>query len=172
MNINITARKVRISKGLKDYITEKLSKSQKYFSHIIKIDVILSQQKYVYSAEVLLHLAGQVVKITQDASDFRSAIDIAAGKIDRQLVKQKEKMKLNRRKNTAAEEDGYAPLDELFLDVNKRKLSPEEISIDEAKKRIEKYGYVFWVFVNRENSRLSVLYRKEDLAFGLIEIEK
>lgn len=172
MNINITARKVRIPKGLIDYINEKFSKCQKYFSHIIKIDVILSQQKYVYSVEVLLNVASQIVRINQNASDFRSAVDLAADKLERQLVKQKEKLKMRRRKAKNSADENYILMDELFLDMNRRKLIPEVISIEEAKNRIDKYSYAFWIFLNRENSRLSVIYRKADLTYGLIEIEK
>ena len=172
MDIKITARKVKVTKGLLDYINEKLSKCQKYFSHITRIDVILSQQKYVYSVEVLLHLAGQTLKINQDASDFRSAVDLTFDKIERQLVKQKEKLKLRRRKAKSPVDESYVQIDQLLLDMNRRKLIPEVISIEEAKNRIEKYSYVFWIFVNRVNSLLSVIYRKADLTYGLIEIEK
>jgi len=172
MNINITARKVRVPKGVIDYVNEKFSRCQKYFARINNIDVVLSQQKYICTIEAVLNVAGQIIRINQDASDFRSAVDMAVSKIERQLVKQKEKMKSRRRKGRVVPEEGYAQVDDLFLDMNKRKLVPEVTTIDAARDRLDKYNYMFWIFTNGENSRLSVIYRKADLTYGLIEIEK
>jgi putative sigma-54 modulation protein len=172
MNINITARNVKIPQSVTDYANEKLSRCQKYFSNIIKIDVVLSKQKYLCAVEIIIKVSRQTLKINQEAADFRSAIDLAVDKIERQLTKQKEKMKERRRDaKTADSVKAYVPIEDVLVEFDTRQLKPAGMSVNDAKDRLEKHDYLFWIFVNKDNSKLSVMYRRADQTYGLIEIK-
>jgi len=172
MVINIRSIKVKVPETLLDYINEKLSKSQKFFAGISKIEVFLSREKYLYCAEIVINLLGQTLKVKKKSSDFSSAVDMAVNKVEQQLVKEKEKVKEHRKtgKYLLQEESFQIPLDSLNLD--KKKFTPEVLTVNEAMDKMADNDYVFWIFINSENNKLSVVHKKYDSSYGLIEIEK
>lgn len=98
MNIEITGRHDNNSKEIKEYAKEKAKKVLKYFKNITKVEVILDTEKDNHSAEMIIsasrgtQLVGQVVH-----TDIRAAIDLLIDKMERQLVRFKERLKKDRR---------------------------------------------------------------------------
>ncbi|MGD9591781.1 MAG: ribosome-associated translation inhibitor RaiA [Candidatus Berkiella sp.] len=94
MQINLTGHHVDITPALRDYVTNKFQKIQRYFSNITNVHVILSvDKKFQQKAEARLHLARAEVFAESEASDMYAAIDLLIDKLDRQVLKHKEKMK-------------------------------------------------------------------------------
>ncbi|MBS0290139.1 MAG: ribosome-associated translation inhibitor RaiA [Proteobacteria bacterium] len=94
MQINITGHHVDITPPLREYVTNKLQKIQRYFSNITNVHVILSvDKKFQQKAEARLHLARAEVFAESESSDMYAAIDLLMDKLDRQVLKHKEKMK-------------------------------------------------------------------------------
>ena len=93
MQVNITGHHVELTPALKDYINEKLEKVHKRFSNITNAQVTLSvEKKFHQKAEATLHLAKAEIFATSEAEDMYAAIDLLVDKLDRQVVKYKEKM--------------------------------------------------------------------------------
>ncbi|MBS0286216.1 MAG: ribosome-associated translation inhibitor RaiA [Proteobacteria bacterium] len=94
MQINITGHHVEITPALRDYVTNKLQKIQRYFSNITNVHVVLSvDKKFQQKAEARMHLARLEVFAESEDKDMYAAIDALVDKLDRQVLKHKEKMK-------------------------------------------------------------------------------
>jgi len=101
MHINISGHHVELTSALKQYVNEKLSKLQRHFDHITTTDVTLSVEKLVQKAEASIHVAGADLFATCESNDMYAAIDLLTDKLDRQLIKHKEKT-LNRKQGSNA----------------------------------------------------------------------
>lgn len=170
MKLNIKSRNSKLLKALKAYIEEKFLKCQKYFSKIISVDIILSQQKLSYNVEAVVKIAGQTIKVQQSSDSYYSAVDLAVDKIERQLKKQKEKKTSRHRVVKNSLENNYAQTEKAMLSLDKKLLVPEVMGIDEAKQIMEEYNHLFWIFKNKETSKVTVLYRRADLTYCMMEL--
>lgn len=172
MLINIRAIKIKVPQSLRVYIKEKLLKSQRYFSNINNIEVFLSRQKYMHIVEIVINAAGQTMRINKHSKDFHSAVDLAVSKIRLQVRKQKEKLKKHRKPVLLNEKYSLTLSEGISLDLTKRKIIPQTSSINDAMERMDENNYMFWIFINSANNKLSVIYKKADLTYGLIEVDK
>ena len=93
MQINLTGRHIEVTESLKEYVDNKFAKLERHFDHINNVYVILNVEKLVQKAEATLHLTGGEVFATADSSDMYAAIDSLIDKLDRQVIKHKEKLK-------------------------------------------------------------------------------
>ncbi len=93
MQINITGHHVKVTSSLKDYVEKKFERLTRHFDHVINIHVILNVEKLIHRAEASLQVSGN--KIFADASNesMYAAVDSLVDKLDRQIVKHKEKLK-------------------------------------------------------------------------------
>lgn len=94
MHIDITGHHIEVTHALKAYVQEKLSKLSRHFDHVIKLHVILEVEKHRQSAEATLYVAGGHGDLFANATcdDMYSAIDALTSKLDRQVLKHKEKL--------------------------------------------------------------------------------
>ena len=92
MHITITGHHIEITPALNEYIHEKLEKVHKRFANITMAHVTLSvEKKFQQKAEATLHLAKAEIFATSESEDMYAAIDLLIDKLDRQVVKHKEK---------------------------------------------------------------------------------
>ncbi|OQA91539.1 MAG: Ribosome-associated factor Y [Elusimicrobia bacterium ADurb.Bin231] len=172
MDIHITARKLKVPDSVFEYIRGKMEKCRKFFKNITRIDVTISKQKYIHTVDVLLHLTGQTIRVTQESEDIRSAVDLSVDKIEKQLRKRKERIKDRRRGYEKVASDEFVQDASWLVELTRRKLIPESMDLPQAKRHLEINNFMFWIFKNMESGLLSVIYRKADLSYGLMEIEK
>lgn len=93
MQITVSGHHVDVTPALRDYVTTKLSKLQNHFDNITKTAVTLTVEKLVQKAEASVHVAGADLFAECESEDMYAAIDSLADKLDRQLIKHKEKLK-------------------------------------------------------------------------------
>ncbi|AJP47445.1 ribosome hibernation promoting factor HPF [Rugosibacter aromaticivorans] len=91
MNLNLTGHHVEITPALREHVTLKLDRVIRHFDHITSTHVILSVDKLQQKAEVTLHVKGKDIYADSTDTDLYVAIDQLADKLDRQIVKHKEK---------------------------------------------------------------------------------
>jgi len=91
MQINVSGHHLEITNSLRDYVNEKFSRLQRHFDQITNTDVTLSVEKLVQKAEASIHVAGADLFATSESNDMYAAIDTLTDKLDRQLIKHKEK---------------------------------------------------------------------------------
>mgnify|MGYP001601316815 CR=1 FL=1 len=104
MNLNLTGHHVEITPALRDYVTSKVNKITRHFDHVIDVSVILSVEKLRQKAEANVHVRGKDIFVETDSVDMYASIDSLVDKLDRQILKHKEK-NTNRRNNGALKKD-------------------------------------------------------------------
>lgn len=97
MRIIITGKDFKLTPSLKDYVQEKALKLMKYNNHVQQVKYELDydhNQKSgdINRVEIWATIPGRVLQVGLKASDMHAAIDVATDKINRQLVKAKEKL--------------------------------------------------------------------------------
>ncbi|GAA6133882.1 ribosome-associated translation inhibitor RaiA [Oceaniserpentilla sp. 4NH20-0058] len=99
MQINISGHHVEVTQSLKDYVQSKVEKLERHFDNITNVQVTLTVEKLAQKAEATIHAAGADLHANADSEDMYTAIDSMTDKLDRQLLKHKEKMVNHRHGN-------------------------------------------------------------------------
>ncbi|MBY5993103.1 ribosome hibernation promoting factor [Ferrimonas balearica] len=92
MQINLTGHHIEITDSLRDYVHSKFGKLERHFDHINNVHVVLNVQKLQQIAEAKLHVNGGEVFATHEHENMYAAIDGLIDKLDRQVIKHKEKL--------------------------------------------------------------------------------
>lgn len=93
MQINLTGHHVEITDSLRDYVNSKFSRLERHFDHMTNAHVVLTLEKLHKVAEAKIHLSGGEVFANAEHDDMYAAIDSLFDKLDRQVIKHKEKLK-------------------------------------------------------------------------------
>ena len=96
MHINITGHQLNITPALKLFASEKFDKLERHFDKITAIDVVLDVEKLRQIAEAKVMIAKAELHATAEAENMYTAIDGLVDKLDKQLIKHKEKIKNHR----------------------------------------------------------------------------
>lgn len=173
MKIHITGRHLRLTKPIRSYVEEKVSKAQKYFNHIIWAQVLVSVEKRTHQAEIVVHAAKQTFRSLAKAANVYAAVDLASDKIDAQLRKHKERIK-DRQKHSPPTVEVVAgemgPPAVRFSVVKQVSLIP--MTPEAAAQEMERLGYTFWMFQNEQSRKINVIFRRLDDSFGLLQPAK
>lgn len=92
MQINLTGRHLEVTDPLKTFVNDKFARLERHFDHINNVHVILSVEKVRQIAEATMHVNGGELFANSEASDMYAAIDLLVDKLDRQVIKHKEKL--------------------------------------------------------------------------------
>lgn len=96
MQISVTGHHLDITDSLRDYVTTKFERLERHFDHVTDVHVILENEKINNKAEATFHVSGAKLFAEDRKEDMYAAIDGLADKLDRQVVKHKEKLKKHR----------------------------------------------------------------------------
>jgi len=92
MQINITGHHIDVTPALKKYVTTKFDKLERHFDNVLDVHVTLTVEKLRHQAEADLRLSGNRIHAEATDGDMYAAIDLLIDKLDRQIVKHKEKV--------------------------------------------------------------------------------
>ncbi len=92
MQINLSGHHVELTPPLRDYVNTKFAKLERHFEQINNVQVILNVEKLNQIAEAKLNVNGGEIFANAQAADMYAAIDALMDKLDRQIIKYKEKM--------------------------------------------------------------------------------
>ncbi|MGD2119333.1 MAG: ribosome-associated translation inhibitor RaiA [Chromatiales bacterium] len=96
MQISLTGHHVDLTDSLRDYVDTKFERLERHFDHVTNVHVILSVEKLAQKAEATLHVSGAEIYADCTHEDMYAALDSLIDKLDRQVIKHKEKMKSHR----------------------------------------------------------------------------
>lgn len=91
MNLQVTGHHLEVTPSLREYLTGKLDRLTRHFDHVIDVNVILSTEREQRRVEASIHLSGKDLFAESQDTDMYAAIDALIDKLDRQIVKHKEK---------------------------------------------------------------------------------
>ena len=92
MNLNVSGHHLEVTPALRRYVRSKLGRVTRHFDHVIDAHVILTANKTRQKAEVTLHVRGKDLHCESEEGDLYAAIDLLADKLDRQILKYKDKL--------------------------------------------------------------------------------
>jgi putative sigma-54 modulation protein len=93
MQMTISGHHVELTPALKEYVQNKLTRVERHFDHITSMHVILTIEKLAQKAEATIRIAGAELFANAESPDMYAAIDLLSDKLDRQIVRHKEKLK-------------------------------------------------------------------------------
>ncbi|AQA19807.1 ribosomal subunit interface protein [Halioglobus japonicus] len=91
MQLNVSGHHVEVTSALREYVESKFERLQRHFDQITNTQVTLIVEKMVQKAEANVHISGADIFAHAESEDMYAAIDALADKLDRQLIKHKEK---------------------------------------------------------------------------------
>ena len=176
MKISLTFRNTEGESWQKEYVDERLNKLKKYIDRPVDTHVILSVEKFRNVAEVNMIADGLNINAKEEAKDMHLAIDNAIEKIERQLKKHKEKMRGHKTNLTRAE--GMTGMSELSEDIEEgpetklvetRKVVLKPMSLDDAVMEMDVSKQRFIIYRDSSSENVSLIYRRDDGNYTLIE---
>jgi putative sigma-54 modulation protein len=93
MNLNVSGHHLEVTPAIRTYVRSKLERVTRHFDHVIDAHVILTVDKLSQKAEVTLHVRGKDLHCASEEADLYAAIDLLADKLDRQVLRYKDKLK-------------------------------------------------------------------------------
>jgi len=92
MNLSISGHHLEVTPALRGYVTHKLERITRHFDRVIDIRVFLSVDKLVQKAEISIHVPGREIFAESSDADLYAAIDSLADKLDRQVLRHKDRL--------------------------------------------------------------------------------
>ncbi len=106
MNLNLTGNHVEITPPMRDYVVSKMDKITRHFDHVIDVTITLSVEKHIQKAVANVHVRGKDIFVEADGADMYASIDSLIDKLDRQILKYKEK-NMERRHHDALKNQAF-----------------------------------------------------------------
>jgi putative sigma-54 modulation protein len=181
VEVHVRGKRMNVGDDLRRVAEEKVARSVRVFEDAGPIDVEFTDEPNPRQAdercrvEITTKAAGHLVRVEAVAFDHRSALDLAVDKLERQLSRLKGRLverhrrggdkQLNSASESVEETSGTA---ELRIERVKR-FAVKPMTPQEAALQMELLGHSFYLFLNAESGRYSVLYRRRGGSLGLIE---
>lgn len=186
MQIVITGKNIKLTDSIREYVESKIGRINRYFDHVLEVDVNLSVQRSKSKeerciVEVTLWANGVSIRGEESHSDLYAAVDLVTEKLEKQIKKYKERIKTKtRRKGTdtveAAPEveakDHILEIDDEFTEpkiIKTRGFAMKPMFVEEAAEQLSILEQDFFAFRNAQTNEVNVIYRRADGNFGLIE---
>jgi putative sigma-54 modulation protein len=96
MNLSVSGHHLDVTPAIRSYVQTKIGRVTRHFDHVIDAHVILTASKLTQKAEVTLHVPGKDLHCECEEGDLYAAIDMLADKLDRQVLKYKDKLHAKR----------------------------------------------------------------------------
>lgn len=176
MKINIRGDKLEVTKAINDYIDEKINHLNKYFNDPDNIEakVIIRSKNNLDYIEVTIPVNKLIIRAEESHRDLYAATDLALDKLESQIRKNKNKIK-SKYKNVNNLEmilDFIEEPDEDEEEIVKRKnVENKPMDEEEALLQMKLLNHDFFIFKNIDEECTSVIYKRKDNKYGIINIK-
>ena len=175
MKCRIRGERIEVTGAIKEYVESKLSKLDKYFkSGDIDASVLISLKGKKQSIEVTIPYDKYTLRSEERQDDLYAAIDLVIDKLEGQIRKYKTRLSRKSKDNKLAfNVASIEPLGEEEEDVivKTKSIHPKPMDLEEAIMQMELIGHSFFVYKDTETNLISVVYKRHDGGYGLIETE-
>ncbi|MCS7214703.1 MAG: ribosome-associated translation inhibitor RaiA [Thermodesulfovibrio sp.] len=170
MKITIRGKNIDVTDALKNYIEKRVSKFERFLSDTSEAVVTISTEKFTHKIDVLLKVNGHLIQAEGKTEDLYSAVDMVVEKLEKQVLKYKEKIQSKNKKEAAKYPAGFSEEKEMVKRIVKyKKFDLRPMSPEEAVDQLELLDKDFFIFVNSFSGDVNVVYKRKDGNFGLIE---
>ena len=179
MRTIVRGKNLEVPDRVRDYAERKLSRLERLLDDRTDAVVELSNESHrsaanAHIADVILVIDGTTLRSSASGPSYQAAIDTVVDKVERQARDYKEKPRVRARPVEEKEllrriADGTSDGSSDRQIVKTKRFAIEPMFEEDAVAAMEELGHDFYVFVNAENERVAVLYRRNDGNYGLIE---
>ncbi len=175
MRISITGRNLEISDGWRAKIEKKVGKLDKYLRDDSEVQVRLSQEHgNRNTAEITIMLPGSILRAEETGIEMGACLDKVLDKIVRQIHRHRTRIEKRLRAGAfevEAPEVALEPAEALETPnvVRVKRFNVKPTSVEEAITQMEMLGHNFHLFLNEDTGTYSVVYRRVDGDYGLLE---
>ncbi len=168
MDITISFRHIDADEEIRKYIEEKMARLQKYIETPLDVHVVLSlERKYRQRVDVMFTINGVVINAHEVTDDMRAAVDKILDKLERRLTKYRDKLKKYREVKIKKEAKTQSKEESSIIIAKTIEAKP--MDVEEAVMQLRASGDSFMVFRERERDNVSIVYRRKDGKYSLIE---
>jgi ribosomal subunit interface protein len=201
MDVVVTGRHIELSERFRSHVSEKLAKLEKHDHRIQRVQVEVENERNprqhdrAVKVELTAFSKGPVIRAEAAAEDKMGALDLALDKMASQMRKAADRRRVHKSRTpasvgeTLAAMETVAPAVEEEETVVERNVGPiavtgdgplvvrekshpaEPMTLDQALYEMELVGHDFYLFVDKESERPSVVYRRRGYDYGVISLE-
>lgn len=176
MKVITRGKNIELTEGIETKINKKLSMLDKYFimSDDVEAKVLIRTYPVGQKIEVTIPTEYVLLRAEVIDEDLYNAIDLVIDKLERQIRKYKTRLSRKSKDNKLAfNAASIEPLEteEEDVIVKTKTISPKPMDMEEAIMQMELIGHTFFVYRDTETDKVSVVYKRHDGDYGLIETE-
>lgn len=175
MKFNIRGKNMDVTPAIKSYIEEKIGRLDKYLESPsdISASIVIKVRGKEQIIEVTIPINKIILRGEESHNDLYAAIDLVSDKMERQIRKNKTKLKKRKEKNELVDfnyEFEVSNDEEVEEAIVKRKfVEMKPMNEEEALLQMDLLGHEFFVFKNTDEECVSVLYKRKDGNYGIID---
>ena len=173
MEVLIRGNKVEITESMSNYVKEKIGKLDKYMdTESLKANVLVKVRNYTQKIEVTIPLKTLILRAEEEQQDFYAAVDLVVSKLERQIRKNKDKLvKKEKKGNKEFKIEEIIPIESDEKVIKRKKIDIKPMDEEEAILQMELLGHSFYLYKDSESNTVSVIYKRKDGGYGIIESE-
>lgn len=176
MKITLRGKNIEITDAIEEKVGEKLSKLDKYFIVSENVEAKVLVRTYPYGQKIEVTIPTEYVLLRAEVvdQDLYNAIDLVIDKLEGQIRKYKTRLNRKSKDNKLAFNlASIEPLEDEEEDVlvKTKTITPKPMDMEEAIMQMELIGHSFFVYRDTETDAISIVYRRNDGDYGLIETE-
>ena len=176
MKIKLRGKNIEITEAIEEKVSEKLSKLDKYFIVSENVEAKVLVRTYPYGQKIEVTIPTEYVLLRAEVvdQDLYNAIDLVIDKLEGQIRKYKTRLNRKSKDNKLAFNlASIEPLEDEEEDVlvKTKTITPKPMDMEEAIMQMELIGHSFFVYRDTETDAISIVYRRNDGDYGLIETE-
>ena len=178
MKYQIIGKNITVTEGISSAVTKKLSKMERYFKdNEIDCRVVVASHGETAKIEITIFLPNFPLRAEVEHKDLYAALDLAIDKLVGQMRKVKTRMDRSRGRESFANAVQFQDLKDEYEDkeqdvvVRAKSYYLSSMKIDEAILRMEALGHDFFLYLDEDDDRISVVYIRRDGGYGVIQAE-
>ena len=162
---HIRGENIAITDPIRDYAETKLRKLEKYFSEDVTVHITAKVYPNKQAkAEVTIPHKDVTLRAEETSKNWYNSLNVVVDKLERQIRKHKTKVQKRNRVEKAHDKSS----DDVETIARIKDLDIETMSPQEAVDQMECLGHDFFIFLNEDTARVSVVYRRKDGSTGLL----
>lgn len=178
LKFNIRGENVDLTDAIRNYVTKRISKLEKFLEDNVEATAHVNLKVYpnrTYKVEVTIPLPYLTLRAEETSNDMYASIDLVTDKLERQIRKYKTRINRKSREKGLKNlefvpgDDSDANQDNLKI-VRTKQISLKPMDSEEAVLQMDMLGHDFFIFQDADTNGTSVVYRRNDGQYGLIEI--
>jgi putative sigma-54 modulation protein len=179
MRLQVKGRHIDVTDSLFSYAERKLAKLARHLSDEswVELELIVEHNPRISEnqvAEATIWTKGPVLRARESSTDMYAAIDLVADKLERQVVRYRERRNRRAASHVAAhaappEPVATLPEEDEAVIVKTKQFNMKPMAEEEAALQLELIGHDFFVFVNADSDEVNVIYKRRDGNYGVIE---